>query len=167
MKFSIIGFTIATACIFGMATAEEVVNDVVYNRNMPKNTKVYDFGMSGFLKKRKESRLFDKNIQKRNSPVATAVVKRNNKRVNVAEKRSNKDKRAAKYANAGTATFFSPNLGSCGWKNSPSDLIVAVNAKDMKNQKGKSNKNPLCGKMVEIVNPSGTKIRAKIVDTVS
>ncbi|KAG2235550.1 hypothetical protein INT48_003113 [Thamnidium elegans] len=161
MKFSIIGLAVATVCMLGMTVADDsnVVNDVVYNRNMPKTTAVMNFGMSGFLKKRKESRPFDTNKRKRSA----ATINRHGMRRAV-EKRNKKNKRGS-YANSGTATFFTPNRGSCGWKNSPNDLIVAMNGKDMKNQSGKSNKNPLCGKMVEITNSSGTKIRAKIVDT--
>ncbi|KAI9362374.1 RlpA-like double-psi beta-barrel-protein domain-containing protein-containing protein [Pilaira anomala] len=112
-------------------------------------------GINGFLKKRKESRFFE----------APKISATHIKQKRDAEKPNKKEKRAVKYANSGTATFFTPNVGSCGWKNKPSDLIVAVNGKDMKNASGKSNKNPLCGKMVEVTNSSGKKIRAKIVDT--
>lgn len=71
------------------------------------------------------------------------------------------------YPNAGKGTFFSPNRGSCGWKNTKNDLIVAVNAPDMANKKHASDENPNCGRMVEIVNASGDKVKAQVADTVS
>ncbi|OAD02818.1 hypothetical protein MUCCIDRAFT_133817, partial [Mucor lusitanicus CBS 277.49] len=65
----------------------------------------------------------------------------------------------------GKGTFFSPNRGSCGWKNTKNDLIVAVNAPDMANKKHASDENPNCGRMVEIVNASGDKVKAQVADT--
>lgn len=158
MKFTLLGFTLAIACLFGTAVAEgNQPKDVARHRTMPKNTRVYFMGINGFLKKRKESRFFE-------APKISATHSKQKRDV---ERPKKKEKRAVKYANSGTATFFTPNVGSCGWKNKASDLIVAVNGKDMKNVSGKSNKNPLCGKMVEVTDSSGKKIRAKIVDTVS
>ncbi|GAN09254.1 riboflavin aldehydeforming enzyme [Mucor ambiguus] len=69
------------------------------------------------------------------------------------------------FTNAGKGTFFSPNRGSCGWKNTKNDLIVAVNAPDMANKKHKSDENPNCGRMVEIANESGDKVMAQVADT--
>lgn len=70
------------------------------------------------------------------------------------------------YPNVGKGTFFSPNRGSCGWKNTKNDLVVAVNAPDMANKKHQSDENPNCGRMVEIVNASGDKVKAQVADTV-
>jgi len=84
------------------------------------------------------------------------------------DKHKQKDSSTSKgYLNAGKGTFFAPNRGSCGWKNTKNDLIVAVNAKDMANKKHKSDENPNCGRMVEIVNASGDKVKAQVADTVS
>ncbi|CAO0791426.1 unnamed protein product [Mucor circinelloides] len=88
------------------------------------------------------------------------------KRKRQSDKHKQKDSSASKgYLNAGKGTFFAPNRGSCGWKNTKNDLIVAVNAKDMANKKHKSDENPNCGRMVEIVNASGDKVKAQVADT--
>ncbi|KAI7895813.1 RlpA-like double-psi beta-barrel-protein domain-containing protein-containing protein [Mucor mucedo] len=103
---------------------------VVADRNKPQNPELVDFGLSGF----------------------------------VIKKRDTKGRLYKRGQSSGKGTFFSPNRGSCGWKNSKNDLVVAVNEKDMGNKK-KGGRNVNCGRLVEIVNDAGKKVRAKVVDT--
>ncbi|KAI9262087.1 RlpA-like double-psi beta-barrel-protein domain-containing protein-containing protein, partial [Sporodiniella umbellata] len=56
-----------------------------------------------------------------------------------------------------------PGLGSCGWDNSSSDMIVALNHEQMGNGEN-SNKNPKCGKYINVKGPNGS-VRVKVVDT--
>lgn len=64
---------------------------------------------------------------------------------------------------SGDGTFYAPGLGSCGWDNSASDLIVALNHGQMANG-ANSNKNPNCGKSITVHGPKGS-VTVKIVDT--
>ncbi|KAL7334287.1 hypothetical protein PS15p_203074 [Mucor circinelloides] len=110
------------------------------------------------------------NNRKHGKKSTTKARKSKKKHTNNSKRQSNKHKQkdssASKdYPNAGKGTFFAPNRGSCGWKNTKNDLIVAVNAKDMANKKHKSDENPNCGRMVEIVNASGDKVKAQVADT--
>ncbi|WVQ84226.1 hypothetical protein IAT38_006377 [Cryptococcus sp. DSM 104549] len=52
--------------------------------------------------------------------------------------------------NQGTATFFDAGLGACGWTNSASDYIVAVNSAQYDSSK--------CGKKLWVWNPTTFKI---------
>ncbi|KAI8979606.1 RlpA-like double-psi beta-barrel-protein domain-containing protein-containing protein, partial [Mycotypha africana] len=56
-----------------------------------------------------------------------------------------------------------PGLGSCGWTNSDTDLIAALNAPQMANGDNPNN-NPNCGKYANVKGPKGT-VKVKIVDT--
>ncbi|KAG1189059.1 hypothetical protein G6F36_004191 [Rhizopus arrhizus] len=64
---------------------------------------------------------------------------------------------------SGSGTFYMPGLGSCGWKNSEKEMIVALNHAQMSNG-GNSNNNRICGKHVTINGPKGS-VTAKVVDT--
>ncbi|CAO3619144.1 unnamed protein product [Mucor hiemalis] len=101
---------------------------------MPLTTEMVDFGKTGFL--------FKKRDIEPESFMNRKIAKRQSK---------------SGYSNSGKGTFFTPNKGSCGWKNTEKDLIVAVS--------GGGGKNPNCGRMVEIVNAAGSKVKAKVVDT--
>lgn len=170
MKFTALAISIATACILSLSAINPVAADdnEVENRNMPKTTGLIGFGKSGLFFKKRDS--FVKVTEAKRHK--TTVIKRQNK--NWKKKRvaaiMNENvihrKRGVKYTNSGEGTFFSPNRGSCGWKNTGDDLIVAVNAADMGNKK-KSGKNVNCGRMVEIVNSAGKTVTAKVSDTVS
>ena len=118
------------------------------NNNKKKHRKA-----TSTLKSKKSKKKQSKNSKKRHS--------KHTKNKHNQESHDSKD-----YPNAGKGTFFSPNRGSCGWKNSKNDLIVAVNAPDMANKKHRSDENPNCGRMVEIVNASGDKVKAQVADTV-
>ncbi|CEG81438.1 hypothetical protein RMATCC62417_15645 [Rhizopus microsporus] len=64
---------------------------------------------------------------------------------------------------SGDGTFYTPGLGSCGWTNSETDYIAALNHVQMGNG-ANSNKNPNCGKHITVKGPSGS-VTVKIVDT--
>lgn len=131
MKFTAIA--IATACLLNLSTMVVAQDDyVVADRNKPQNPQLVDFGLSGFIMKKRDT---NSKLYKRGQ-------------------------------NSGKGTFFSPNRGSCGWKNSKDDLIVAVNEKDMGNKK-KGGRNVNCGRLIEISNNDGKKVKVKVVDTVS
>ncbi|KAK8858922.1 hypothetical protein IAR55_003153 [Kwoniella newhampshirensis] len=51
---------------------------------------------------------------------------------------------------SGTATFFDAGLGACGWTNSNSDYIVAVNSNQYDGSK--------CGNKIWLWNPSTQKM---------
>lgn len=57
---------------------------------------------------------------------------------------------------SGDATFYAVGLGACGWTNSDSEMVVAINAPDW--AAGKH-----CGQFVQITGPAGTQT-AKVVD---
>lgn len=61
---------------------------------------------------------------------------------------------------SGQATFFTPGLGACGWTNSDSDFIAALNAPQFGSG---SNGNPNCGKSATI-HRGGKSVTVKIVD---
>ncbi|OBZ87831.1 Papain inhibitor [Choanephora cucurbitarum] len=63
----------------------------------------------------------------------------------------------------GEGTYYAPGLGSCGWTNSESDMIAALNHGQMANG-ANSNNNPNCGRSVSIQGPKGS-VTVKIVDT--
>ncbi|WWD18814.1 hypothetical protein CI109_103269 [Kwoniella shandongensis] len=52
--------------------------------------------------------------------------------------------------NAGTATYFDAGLGACGWTNSNSDYIVAVNSAQYEGAK--------CGQKLWLWNPATQKM---------
>lgn len=65
----------------------------------------------------------------------------------------------------GDATFYAPGLGSCGYTNSESDLIVAPwhALMEQYDVAGNPNKNPLCGKFITCTR--GYKsVKVKVVD---
>ncbi|KAG1447782.1 hypothetical protein G6F56_009150 [Rhizopus delemar] len=64
---------------------------------------------------------------------------------------------------SGDGTFYAPGLGSCGWDNSSTDMIAAMNHGQMANG-ANSNNNAKCGKYINIKGPSGS-VKVKIVDT--
>lgn len=147
MKASIVGITLA--CLLGLASASPIAEDInnvattTRDWNMPLTTEpLVDFGKSGFL------------FKKREEDVAPTPTPQSRER-HVARK-------ASSYSNSGRGTFFSPNQGSCGWKNTKNDLIVAISSKGQSTSK----KSPNCGRMVEIVNSAGKKVHAKVVDSV-
>ncbi|KAJ1927650.1 hypothetical protein IWQ60_002753 [Tieghemiomyces parasiticus] len=63
----------------------------------------------------------------------------------------------------GDGTYYSPSVGTgaCGWDNSDSEKVVALNAPQF--GEGNPNSNSNCGKMVNIKGPKG-EVQAKIVD---
>lgn len=165
MKFTSLALSVATACILSLSAINPVAADdyVVADRNMPQKTDVVDLGIGIFFKRdasveapqHKKATIKRQNLK--NKRAATAVAATMDGNVSLR-------KRGAQ--NSGKGTFFSPNRGSCGWENTSDDLIVAVNEADMGNKK-KSGKNVNCGRLVEIVNAAGKKVRAKVADTVS
>lgn len=137
MKIVFLGFV--ASCVFGGFSAASPIADnteptPTRDWNMPLTTELVDFGKTGFLFKRdaEPESFLNKKMMKRGGKSG--------------------------YPNSGKGTFFTPNKGSCGWKNSENDLIVAVS--------GGGGKNPNCGRTVEIVNAAGSKVKAKVVDTV-
>ncbi|KAI9477793.1 MAG: RlpA-like double-psi beta-barrel-protein domain-containing protein-containing protein [Benjaminiella poitrasii] len=64
---------------------------------------------------------------------------------------------------SGDGTYYDVGLGSCGWTNSDSEMIVALNHVQMENG-ANSNNNPNCGKKIAVSGPKGT-VTVKIVDT--
>ncbi|KAI8388000.1 RlpA-like double-psi beta-barrel-protein domain-containing protein-containing protein [Radiomyces spectabilis] len=54
-------------------------------------------------------------------------------------------------------------MGSCGWENSASDLIAALNHIQMNNGANPNN-NPNCGRHILIDGPDG-QVKVEIVDT--
>ncbi|RKP39088.1 RlpA-like double-psi beta-barrel-protein domain-containing protein-containing protein, partial [Dimargaris cristalligena] len=64
----------------------------------------------------------------------------------------------------GDGTYYSPSVGtgSCGWDNSDSEKVVALNAPQFGNP-ANPNASPYCGKKVKITGPNGST-EAKIVD---
>jgi expansin (peptidoglycan-binding protein) len=64
---------------------------------------------------------------------------------------------------SGDGTFYAPGLGSCGWDNSASEMIVALNHGQMANG-ANPNKNPMCGKSISVTGPKGS-VTVKVVDT--
>lgn len=64
----------------------------------------------------------------------------------------------------GEATYYTPGLGACGWTNSDSDFIAALNVDQFNSFGSMSNGNPVCGKMVEISYNGGTPIQVEITD---
>lgn len=64
---------------------------------------------------------------------------------------------------SGDGTYYQPGLGSCGWTNSDSDMIVAVNHIQMANG-ANSNHNPNCGRTIKVKGPKGS-VTVKVVDT--
>ncbi|KAL1928374.1 hypothetical protein VTP01DRAFT_2730 [Rhizomucor pusillus] len=68
-----------------------------------------------------------------------------------------------KRAYSGDGTWYTPGLGSCGWDNSESQLVAALNADQMGNG-GNPNKNPKCGKKAKVTY-KGKSVTVKIVDT--
>lgn len=66
---------------------------------------------------------------------------------------------------SGDGTWYTPGLGSCGWTNTASQLIGAMNYIQMANG-ANPNSNPNCGREVRIHGPNGS-VTVKIVDTVS
>ncbi|GMK57646.1 hypothetical protein CspeluHIS016_0404800 [Cutaneotrichosporon spelunceum] len=56
----------------------------------------------------------------------------------------------------GDATYYAVGLGACGWTNSDSEMVVAINAPQW--EAGKH-----CGQFVTITGPAGTA-QAKVVD---
>ncbi|KAI7906866.1 RlpA-like double-psi beta-barrel-protein domain-containing protein-containing protein [Cokeromyces recurvatus] len=78
---------------------------------------------------------------------------------------SSSKKSGGGFDHHGVATFYSPDKGSCGWRNTKDDLIAAVNKDDMDNKKHESDKNPNCGRMIEIENNKGDTVKVKVVDT--
>lgn len=69
----------------------------------------------------------------------------------------------------GDMTYYAPGLGSCGLTNTESDHIVALSVQMMDNAaspNGNPNRNPKCGTMINIYNPTTkTTHQAKVVDT--
>ncbi|KAG0172109.1 hypothetical protein DFQ28_011502 [Apophysomyces sp. BC1034] len=66
---------------------------------------------------------------------------------------------------SGDGTFYNPSAGtgSCGWENSDSELVAALNAPQMANG-ANPNKNPKCGDRIRVKGPKGS-VTVKIVDT--
>lgn len=64
---------------------------------------------------------------------------------------------------SGDATYYGTGLGSCGHDSKDTDLIVALNYRQMDNG-ANPNKNPLCGKKITAKGPSGS-VTVTIVDT--
>ncbi|KAK4516633.1 killer toxin resistant protein [Mucor velutinosus] len=122
-------------------------------------------------KHRKTTNSKSKKSNKRHSKSSKKRHSKHTKKTHIKSTRKHSDKHkqgnndSNDYPNAGKGTFFSPNRGSCGWKNTKNDLIVAVNAPDMANKKHKSDENPKCGRMVEVVNAAGDKVKAQVADT--
>ncbi|CAO3662932.1 unnamed protein product [Rhizopus stolonifer] len=67
------------------------------------------------------------------------------------------------YEFSGDGTYYTPGLGSCGIDNSESEMVAALNAPQMNNP-ANPNKNPLCGKYINVHGPKGS-VKVKIVDT--
>jgi expansin (peptidoglycan-binding protein) len=63
----------------------------------------------------------------------------------------------------GDATWYNTGLGSCGWDNKESELIVAVNHEQM-GQVPNPNKNSNCGRFISVKGPKGS-VNVKVVDT--
>jgi expansin (peptidoglycan-binding protein) len=64
----------------------------------------------------------------------------------------------AKRSSSGTATYYAVGLGACGWTNSDSEMVVAMNAPQYSD-------GAHCGKNVKITNTkTGTVSSAKVVD---
>ncbi|CAK9784790.1 hypothetical protein CC85DRAFT_285266 [Cutaneotrichosporon oleaginosum] len=59
-------------------------------------------------------------------------------------------------SSTGDATYYAVGLGACGWTNTDSEMVVAMNAPDW--AAGKH-----CGQYVQITGPAGTAT-AKVVD---
>ena len=54
----------------------------------------------------------------------------------------------------------SPAKGSCGWQNYPNEMVVGLSTETMGNG-ANPNKNPKCGKEIEIFNPQdGSRAKA-------
>lgn len=65
----------------------------------------------------------------------------------------------------GDGTWFNTGLGSCGWTNSDTEYIAALDAPLMNNP-ANPNKNPLCGRMIEVTNQANNKsVKVKIVSS--
>ncbi len=71
---------------------------------------------------------------------------------------------AVAAAHIGDLTRYEPTpttTGSCGWQNLPNELVVALSNDTMGNG-AYANRNPKCGKQIEIINPQNSK-RVKAV----
>ncbi|RCH84144.1 hypothetical protein CU098_008100 [Rhizopus stolonifer] len=65
----------------------------------------------------------------------------------------------------GDGTWYDIGLGSCGWTNSDSEFVAALNAPQMQNGEN-PNKNSNCGRMIRVINTANNKaVNVKIVDT--
>ncbi|KAI0691606.1 RlpA-like double-psi beta-barrel-protein domain-containing protein-containing protein, partial [Earliella scabrosa] len=68
-----------------------------------------------------------------------------------------------------TATWFTPDVGSCGQTNVESDFIVALDAATLQNFPGATanpNNHPLCGRKIEVTGPDGkSQVVVTIADT--
>ncbi|KAJ1928388.1 hypothetical protein IWQ60_002110 [Tieghemiomyces parasiticus] len=64
----------------------------------------------------------------------------------------------------GDLTYYSPSvgLGACGWQNSDSDFVAALNAPQFGNP-ANPNANPLCGQKALVTGPKGS-VTVTIVD---
>ncbi|CAO3589785.1 unnamed protein product [Absidia cylindrospora] len=80
----------------------------------------------------------------------------------------NRSKVVNKVKNAlfrGVGTYYEvPGVGSCGKPDTDDEMVVAVNASQMKNGSN-PNKNPECEKYVVIEGDQGKTVTARIVDT--
>ncbi|CAO3656124.1 unnamed protein product [Mucor fragilis] len=64
---------------------------------------------------------------------------------------------------SGEATYYNTGLGSCGWDNAESEMVVALNHGQMENGEN-SNHNPLCGRRITATGSKGS-VTVKVVDT--
>ncbi|KAF7728403.1 hypothetical protein EC973_006211 [Apophysomyces ossiformis] len=66
---------------------------------------------------------------------------------------------------SGDGTFYNPSVGkgSCGWLNSDSQMVAALNAPQMGNGPNPNN-NSKCGRSIRVTGPKGS-VTVKIVDT--
>ncbi|PWA01131.1 hypothetical protein BB558_002784 [Smittium angustum] len=64
---------------------------------------------------------------------------------------------------SGDGTFYDAGLGSCGWNNSNSDFIAAINAPQYGNTANPNNA-PVCGQCALVTGPNGNSVKVKIVD---
>ncbi|KAF1805025.1 RlpA-like double-psi beta-barrel-protein domain-containing protein-containing protein, partial [Mucor lusitanicus] len=64
---------------------------------------------------------------------------------------------------SGSGTYYEVGSGSCGERDTDSDLVVAVNKAQMDNGSN-PNVNPKCDKMVSITGDNGS-VTARVVDT--
>lgn len=74
-----------------------------------------------------------------------------------------KSKSSSSGSFSGDATWYNTGMGSCGWDNKESQMVVAVNHGQMENG-ANPNKNPNCGRSITVKGPKGS-VTVKVVDT--